>query len=174
MLLANVMTIDSNIQLPALQSPDTAHIIRQISNTDLLALHADCWSHRSVKRCQEILKTINTARKRQRGMGIVVAGDVNKIIAYGQIMRLSKCIEISDLVVSEKYRSQGIGTAMIQYLIASIPDESRNIIEIGVAESNPRALALYQRLGFKRAYELRLKLTDGRETVVYLRLDLST
>lgn len=175
MLLANLMTIDSNIQLPALQPPDIPHTIRQVSNIDLMALHADCWSHRSVKRCEEILKIINTARRRQRGMGIVIVSeDTRKIIAYGQIARLSKCIEISDLVVSEKYRSQGIGTAMIQSLIASIPEESKNIIEIGVAESNPRALALYQRLGFKRAYELRLKLIDGRETVLYLRLDLST
>lgn len=170
-----MMTVDSNTQLPALQPPDISHTIRQVKVSDLIALRQECWAHRSIKSSEEFLKTIKKVRKRERGLGIVVvASNPNQIIAYGQIMMLTKCIEISDLVVAKAYRSQGIGTAMIQYLIRSLPERSSSTIEIGVAETNPRALALYQRLGFKRTYELILNLTNGRETVIYLRLELSS
>src|SRR5690606_35640545 len=128
----------------------------------------DCWAHRSITRSQEHLKMIEEAAKKRRGLGIVVEKLKSKqIIAYGQIMTLTKCYEISDLIVSEAYRSQGIGTAMIQYLLQTYKKAHSSCIEIGVAASNPRALALYKRLGFKVAYKLELNLGNGREPVIY-------
>lgn len=162
-----MMTVDSNTQPLALQPPDISHNIREVTTTDLMPLREDCWAHRSLTASKEILKRIENARKRKRGIGIVVEACLTKkIIAYAQIMMLTKCSEISDLIVSETHRSQGIGTAMIQYLIRTMPYK---IIEIGVAESNPRALALYQKLGFARAYEL--KFNTGH--IIYLRLKLA-
>ena len=163
------MTVDSNTQPLALQPPDSSHHIREVTLADLHPLRVDCWAHRSLTASREILNMIDNARKRQRGIGIVVEADLpKKIIAYAQIMMLTKCNEISDLIVSETYRSQGIGTAMIQYLIRVMPVSAHKIIEIGVAESNPRALALYQRLGFIKAYEL--KFNTGN--ILYLRLEV--
>lgn len=169
------MTVESNTQIPALQPPDISHHIRSVRGGDLKALRRDCWSHRSVTRSRECLKTIDSANHRQRGLGIVVMLEgTQQIIAYGQIMRLTKCYEISDLIVSEQYRNQGIGTAMIQYLIHSLPDNLGTIIEIGVADDNPRALALYENLGFTRAYELCLSQGRKQETILYLRLELTS
>ena len=163
-----MMSVDSNTQPLALQPHNTQHHIREVTIADLIPLRADCWVHRSLTASTEILKMIENASKRNRGSGIVVESSLTrKIIAYAQIMLLTKCYEISDLIVSENYRSQGIGTAMIQYLIRAVPMNRTKIIEIGVAETNIRALALYQKLGFSRAYDL--KLVSG--CIIYLRLE---
>lgn len=167
------MTVDSSTQVLALQTPDIPHIIRPVCRADSKALRRNCWSHRSMTRTQEQLKRITKTQSNHRGLGIVIeALHSPGIIAYGQIMMLTACYEISDLIVVEAYRSQGIGTAMIQYLIGAFRYSQMRRIEIGVAASNPRALALYQRLGFVEAYELELNLGNGREPVIYLSLTL--
>lgn len=167
------MTVDSNTQLLALQTADIPYHIRPVTHADSKSLHDCCWSHHSMTHTQEHLKYIIKAQSNQRGLGIVVeAPDNPDIIAYGQMMLLTKCYEISDLIVADEYRSQGIGTALIQYLIAAFHFSTMRRIEIGVATSNPRALALYQQLGFEEAYQLELNLGQGRESVIYLSLIL--
>jgi ribosomal protein S18 acetylase RimI-like enzyme len=41
-------------------------------------------------------------------------------------------------------------------------------VEIGAADSNPRALALYRRLGFRDSRRVLLELGSGPELVLYL------
>jgi ribosomal protein S18 acetylase RimI-like enzyme len=61
---------------------------------------------------------------------------------------LRDCPEITNLHVVKELRSQGIGTA----LIGAAEDRARAAgferISIGVAEENPRAAKLYERLGY--------------------------
>ena len=45
-------------------------------------------------------------------------------------------------------------------------------IEIGAAMSNPRAVALYRRLGFEDSHTMMLNLGKGKEKVLFLRLVL--
>lgn len=166
------MTVDFNTQVLALQSPNIPYLMRQVKLSDLEALRQDCWTHHSITRSREHLKIVDDAAKTGRGLGIVVEADASKhIIAFGQILMLSQCSEISDLIVSDAYRCQGIGTAMIQYLVHAFLGSFLPRIEIGVAASNPRALALYKRLGFQVGYELELNLGNGKETVIYLSLN---
>jgi ribosomal protein S18 acetylase RimI-like enzyme len=168
------MIRDSNIVPLALQPPDKAIHIRPVRANDLSALRADCWSRRNIMRCRELLHRVLDAANRKRGLGIIVENESGKpLIAYGQVIQWTKCAEISDLIVSTNCRSQGIGTAMIQYLIASIPEPKPKCVEIGVAESNPRALALYRRLGFQDSYTVELDLGQGKEKVTYLRIILA-
>lgn len=165
------MTADSSTLSIALQTPNIPYRIRIVTKADLKALQTDCWGHRSLENNQNTLHIALRAIEKKRGLGIVVETD-EKIIAYGQYLRLTHYAEISDLTVSEAYRCQGIGTAMIQYLIQAIAKTDKKRIEIGVAESNPRALALYKKLGFKISYDLTLNLGKGHEKVIYLRLNL--
>lgn len=165
------MEPDSNIIPLALQPPDEAIRIRPVRAEDLTALRADCWSARPLIRCQDLLRRVLDARERKRGLGIVVEDEIGEtLVAYGQAIQWTRCVEISDLMVSTVHRSKGIGTAMIQYLIANIQPPRPDCVEIGVAESNPRALTLYRRLGFKEHYSIFLDVGNGKEKVSYLRI----
>jgi ribosomal protein S18 acetylase RimI-like enzyme len=155
----------------ALQSPNPALKIRPVRMEDSLALRVDCWQHRSQTGANERLKRILNMMEQKRGLGVVVEED-KLILAYGQIVHWRKNAEISDLIVSEKRRGTGIGTGMIQFLIHAMLKAPVDVIEIGAASSNPRALALYQRLGFTESHKRILNVGSGSEEIIYLRLEL--
>lgn len=157
--------------IPALQSPNPEIYIRPVSLHDAAALRADCWSHRSQTGVSERLKRIVDLMGQKRGLGVVVEED-EQILAYGQIVQWRMNAEISDLLVSEKRRSKGIGTTLIQFLIRAMHNQSLHSVEIGAASSNPRALALYRRLGFVDSHKRILNVGSGNEEIIYLRLNL--
>jgi ribosomal protein S18 acetylase RimI-like enzyme len=165
------MKMSESIHPLALQSPNPALKIRLVRLEDNAALRADCWSHRSQIAAAERIRRILDMMNQTRGLGIVVEGE-DCILAYGQIMHWRGSAEISDLIVSEKQRSLGIGTAMIQFLTRSMAKAPIQHIEIGAASSNPRALALYRRLGFVDSHKRLLNLGSGNEEIIYLRLKL--
>jgi ribosomal protein S18 acetylase RimI-like enzyme len=155
----------------ALQSPNPALKIRPVRLEDSLALRADCWVHRSQTGANERIKRILSIMEQRRGLGVVVEED-KLILAYGQIVHWRETAEISDLIVSEQQRSKGIGTAMIQFLLRGIHSAPLEAVEIGAAISNPRALALYRRLGFVDSHKRILNVGSGSEEIIYLRLKL--
>lgn len=155
----------------ALQSPNPALNIRPVRLEDGLALRADCWGHRSQTGANERLKRILSVMEQKRGLGVVVEEE-KQILAYGQIVHWRDTAEISDLIVSETQRSRGIGTAMIQFLVRAIAKAPLEAVEIGAASSNPRALALYRRLGFVDSHKRVLNVGSGSEEIIYLRLKL--
>lgn len=104
-----------------------------------------------------------------RGLGVVVTtNDRHTLIAYGQVTLWLRAAEISDLMVAAPYRSQGIGTTMIQYLVRVARDMHASKVEIGAMMENTRALALYRRLGFIDFKQVVL----GKDRVQYLLLPL--
>lgn len=56
---------------------------------------------------------------------------------------------IAHLGVVPELRSQGIGAAIVQELLQQGARRGRSIAELDVAVTNPRAQALYERLGFQ-------------------------
>lgn len=165
------MTEKSALPL-ALQCSSLSYSIRPVSLSDAKSLQISIWQHRDIDSVKDFVKRILKFEKQQRGLGIVVLDTEysNTPIAYGQVTQWIKCAEISDLLVREDYRRQSIGTAMVQYLINYIRPRA-SCVELGVALSNPRALALYQRLGFQDSYTLHLDLGNGKEPVLYLQID---
>ena len=112
-------------------------------------------------------------RMMEQGFGLgVVAVDDEGAYAYGQMTCWPRCGEISDLIVSEPLRDRGTGTALIGYLIEAARSMGVTCVEIGAALDNPRAAALYRRLGFRDGYTVRVTLDRGDVDVLYLRLDL--
>lgn len=105
-----------------------------------------------------------------KALGLVAVPDQHDDypIAYGQITCWPRVAEISDLIVAEAWRGQGIGSALIESLIAAAGHWPVTAVEIGVALSNPRALDLYKRLGFSFGRTLTLDLGHGAEPVLYL------
>jgi ribosomal protein S18 acetylase RimI-like enzyme len=76
--------------------------------------------------------------------------------------------EISNLIVHPEWRSKGIGTTIIRRLIGAARENELTEVEIGVAESNPRAMALYRRLGFRDDRRLTLDIGSGMEPIRYM------
>merc|ERR1711964_307304 len=62
-------------------------------------------------------------------------------------------LEISQLVVNEKYRRQGIATSLIKYTLKTVKATSKKpqwtSAAVAVHTTNTVALNLYQKLGFK-------------------------
>ncbi|MFI5914182.1 GNAT family N-acetyltransferase [Dactylosporangium sp. NPDC051541] len=63
--------------------------------------------------------------------------------------RYPGCPEINALAVAAPLQSQGIGTALIRAAETLAADRGCRQIGLGVDDSNPRAAALYRRLGYE-------------------------
>ena len=65
------------------------------------------------------------------------------------------CLFVDGLVVAAEARGRGIGTVLLRALKAQARCEGRRFVQLEVAESNPRARALYEREGFVAVGEIR-------------------
>ncbi|WP_370410983.1 GNAT family N-acetyltransferase [Streptomyces fradiae] len=75
---------------------------------------------------------------------------------------LAGCPELNGLDVREDLRGQGIGTALIRAAEELARERGRTHLGLGVGDDNPRAAALYARLGYGpvTAYTDRYAYTD--------------
>ncbi|MFG3348979.1 GNAT family N-acetyltransferase [Streptomyces sp. NPDC048018] len=76
---------------------------------------------------------------------------------------LGDCPELNGLDVREELRGQGIGTALIRAAEELSRERGKTHLGLGVAPDNPRAAALYARLGYTpvTAYTDRYAYTDA-------------
>lgn len=155
----------------ALQAPDPHIHIRPVRLTDAEALRLRCWLDRPLASVYRLVMRAQRNARSESGLGVVLIDDTGAVSGYGQFTLWPGCGEISDLVVSETYRGQGFGTAIVQYLVRAAREMQANCVEIGAAMNNPRAIALYRRLGFKDSHTMTMNLGGGEEQVLYLRLD---
>lgn len=72
---------------------------------------------------------------------------------------------LAHLGVAPVLRGQGIGQRLIEQLIAQGQVQGKRRLVLDVAVSNPRAQALYERLGFSVVAERRARLARGQATV---------
>jgi GNAT superfamily N-acetyltransferase len=155
----------------ALQSPPTSIAMRPVRASDTDRLRANCWPNRAFLTIYNLVtRTIRNAAD-GRGLGLVVVGEDDVPLAYGQYTVWPTCAEISDLVVTEPLRGQGVGTALIQTLIKRARTQGASAFEIGVAMDNPRAAALYRRLGFVDSLTVMMAFARGKDRILFLRLD---
>lgn len=157
----------------ALQAPSTSFTLRPVRLTDTESLHTNCWSERSYLTVHNVIKRALRYVLEKRGVGVVCVGSDNRVCGYGQMVMWPTCAEISDLIVAEDYRGQGLGTAIIQTLVHEAVRMGAEEVEIGATLNNPRAAALYRRLGFQDSHTVTLNLDHGKENVQFLRLTLS-
>lgn len=147
--------------------------LRPALPTDAASLHQHCMAHQDAAFIQRILRHCQQAALNQRGLGLVAVLPGEIPIGFGQLTLWPRTAEISDLIVSETWRGQGIGTAIIHKLIAAAQEMDTNRVEIGVALRNYRALLLYRRIGFNYGRTVDLDLGDGSEPVMYLWMALN-
>ncbi|MGV9454210.1 GNAT family N-acetyltransferase [Streptomyces sp. NPDC003635] len=77
------------------------------------------------------------------------------------------CPEIGGLAVVEELRSRGIGAALVRAAEELARRRGLTVVGIGVGKDNPRAAALYERLGYR-------PLVDYRDRYAYEDHDGST
>ncbi len=155
----------------ALQTPPTSILMRQVRATDSDRLRTNCWPNRTFITVYNLITRAVRNAADGRGLGLVVVGTDDSPLAYGQFTLWPTCAEISDLVVAESLRGQGVGTALIQTLVKRARSQGARAFEIGVAMDNPRAAALYRRLGFEDSHTVMMDLERGKEKIVFLRLE---
>lgn len=145
----------------------TAFELRPAQMSDVDMLCRTCWPHRSARQAAVVLQQAACLAQQQRGLGVVAVVN-GTACAFGLLALYPRVAEISDLIVSPALRGQGIGTAVITFLTHEAQRLGATRLEIGVAQSNPRARALYERLGFVAARAVQVDLGEGPETVWYL------
>jgi ribosomal protein S18 acetylase RimI-like enzyme len=142
-------------------------LIRPVHLSDAFSLHKMCWPDRPLQNVGKLLDRTQKLAFCRRGLGVVAIRD-NVLCGFGMLTLWPRAAEISDLIVNPGYRDQGIGSMIIAHLTEAARNLHTQMIEIGVALSNPRALALYRRLGFTDHHVVEVDLGNGPETVLYL------
>lgn len=142
-------------------------VVRPVQLTDSDALRETCWPDRPLTSVSELIHRTKKMALRDRGLGVVAVYD-GMPRGFGMLTVWPRAAEISDLIVTPDCRGQGIGTQIITYLTDAACRLQVETLEIGVALSNPRALALYRRLEFSDNRIIEIDLGLGPEPVLYL------
>ncbi len=98
-------------------------------------------------------------RRQMRGVSVLWVAEMPSVGIIGQVFIQLICDrrELADgfrraylysFRVRGPYRNQGLGTRMVEELSADLRHRHYKILTLNVAKDNPRARALYERLGF--------------------------
>ncbi len=147
--------------------------LRFVRCDDAPDLQNTCWTTSSLSSIEGYLKRLLIRQERGHAWGMVAVLD-DEVIGFGQLGRWGRRCEISDLIVAEPFRGNGVGTTIIERLLELAYQQGIPEVEIGAAVSNPRALTLYKSLGFHEIQQVMMDLGHGPEPVIYLRKSLPT
>ena len=127
----------------------TSFKVRNLDETDLQRL---AWS--GGKRHLEYLKEWFDRSKTGslEVLGLEVEGDLIGI-CYIDYERVESVGTLSALSIKEEFRSKGYGTLLIEAAQERVKERKLDAMELRVEISNPKAIALYERLGYKKRGE---------------------
>lgn len=74
----------------------------------------------------------------------------NEVVGYLEYALLYERIEIENIFVLENYRSNGVGSKLMEYLINTCYDKKLVNITLEVRKSNSIAISLYKKYGFNK------------------------
>ena len=137
----------------------------QIKDLDLIANNLesdfdDFWNYNILK---GELENINSK--------YLVAKIDNKIVGFAGIIPVLDEADISNIVVHKKFRSQKIGSLLLQALINLSLSLNLKALNLEVRESNITAIKLYEKYGFK-AYGIRKKYYNNTDNAILMRKNL--
>ncbi len=85
------------------------------------------------------------------GNSEVTRGEVRDLQGHGRL----------GIAISREYRGAGIGGAMLRTLLDQCVRRGLHTVELEVLMTNPRAMRLYERLGFRKVGVLKKKVNRG-------------
>src|SRR5258708_8230593 len=119
--------------------------LRPAAANDCVSLQKACWPDRSIEAVEELLQRAEGLARRRRGLGIVAVADTYSL-GYAQLTLWPRTGEISDLIVAQDWRNQGLGTAMSEYLIEKARASPMPHAQIALPINHPPPLPLYRPL----------------------------
>jgi ribosomal protein S18 acetylase RimI-like enzyme len=136
---------------------------------DLRPLHAACYGQQPLNRFRLHFQHLLKWQARGQSYWLVVesarpGASALAIVGSGQLVLYPHGAEVASLAVTAGRQGQGIGSAIIEVLLAMARYLGLPGVEIGVAADNERALALYQRLGFVE--DRRIGLANGEIAII--------
>lgn len=91
--------------------------------------------------------------------------DADERVGRLRVVRSAETIELAGIQLLPRVQGDGIGTAVVERLEAEALASGRRL-ELGVGKDNPRARALYERLGFvatgEDGDEIRMRWVERR------------
>lgn len=88
----------------------------------------------------------------------LVAEEGDRLLGYAGMMHVLDEGSVSNVAVAPDCRRQGVGSALIEALLARARELGLSFVNLEVRESNAPAIALYERFGF---------VPDGRRKGYY-------
>ncbi len=116
----------------------------------------------AVNRLGHVLKDNYDVSKRGELEKVLVYTKGEEVIGFIQFIKLYEVAEILYLVVDEKYRKLGIGSAFIEHLSRDL-DIKKMILE--VRKSNEVAISFYEKNGFKKIRPIENYYKDGEDAL---------
>lgn len=129
--------------------------ILSLSRLEEQCFTGDRWSYRTFANCYE-----NPAF---HGI-VVVEGD--EIIGYAGITVSTDSADIENILVAERYRRGGVGSALLKSLIDHAREKDVKDIFLEVRVSNVPAMCMYLKYGFVGSYARTRYYSDGEDCLV--------
>lgn len=131
---------------------------------DAQALHQACYPTQPWPRFWDSFERSLRRQTAEHGRHILAVAD-DEIIGTAQLALYPACAEIADVLICPAWRGRGVGTALIHHLEQLAAEQGWFPLEMGVAADNPRAQALYLRLGYTADRTIRLP-AGGHATIL--------
>lgn len=93
----------------------------------------------------------------------------DKLVAFIGISLSVDTCDLEDVLVDEKYRRLGVAEKLITHAIEYAKIKSKQKMFLEVRENNVPAIALYEKLGFKKISTRKNYYSDGENALVYLK-----
>jgi ribosomal-protein-alanine N-acetyltransferase len=84
-----------------------------------------------------------------RGLIIVAVGASQAVVGFAVMLVTAPDAEVANLAVAKEELRRGVGSALLDHLLASAEAEGVEAVHLEVRESNAAALALYASRGFR-------------------------
>jgi GNAT superfamily N-acetyltransferase len=140
-------------------NPQFTITLRLATTADAHPLHQGCYPQQPWRIFEEQFQRSLRRQTADLSRYLLAQTAEGDIIGTAQLHHYPSCAEIADVYVAEALRGRGLGTQLIHHLEQLAQTLGWFPLEIGVEESNGRALALYQRLGYTLDRPLRLPAT---------------
>ena len=129
--------------------------ILTLSRLEEQCFTGDRWSYRTFANCYE-----NPA------FYGIVAVDGDEIIGYAGITVSADSADIENILVAERYRRGGVGSALVERLIDHARSNGVRDIFLEVRVSNVPAMCMYLKYGFVGSYARTRYYSDGEDCLV--------
>ena len=146
-------------------------LIRPVRLEDAEALYRHCYPEACLEDVRDYLTWCLRQAEKGRILRLVAELD-GQVVGNAQLTVWGPMGEGGSLVVAEAHRRHGVARKLLAALIAEARRRGLVALELSASEEQPAILAFYQRMGFRRIEDQKMRLSHPAlpETTVQLRM----